>query len=126
MIKNLIFLVLVLSCIPQYKNFKVLQKEEIKVSILTETGNIKIGDNKFQIIVEPRENIIKEVFLYMPPTNSNDEKRIVAKIEYKNNGIYEGSIEVKERGVWDFVIILKDGSSLSENIPIGMQNEFGF
>jgi len=124
--KTIIFIIFLFSCVPKYKEFKTFQKDNIKISILTETGNFKIGNNNIQVIVNPKENLIKEVFLYMPPTNETPEKRILAKIQLKKDGLYEGYINISEKGIWDFVIILNDGSVISERIPIGNYEQFGF
>jgi|GEM_PF-1631159 len=124
--KKLILFFVLFGCYEKYKEFKTFEKDNIKITILTQTGNFKIGDNQVKIIIKPKENLIKELFLYMPPTGKNDEKRIYAKLKSLSNGIYEGNLEIKEKGIWDLVIILSDGSAISERIPIGDYDKFGF
>ncbi|MEO0197251.1 MAG: hypothetical protein ABIL78_05005 [candidate division WOR-3 bacterium] len=124
--KKFIFLILLVACAPKYKEFKTLQKEDVKITILTQSGNLKLGMNEIQILINPKENLLKEIFLYMPPVNDKPERRILADIKNVKNGIYEGKIEVNERGIWDLVIILNDNSVISERIPIGENDLFGF
>ncbi|MEO0203115.1 MAG: hypothetical protein ABIL37_05295 [candidate division WOR-3 bacterium] len=125
--RNLVFLfILLISCAPKYKVFKSFQKDSLKITILTQSGNLKLGTNEIQVIVNPKENIIKEIFLYMPPINDKPERRILTKLKNTKEGIYEGSISITERGIWDLVIVLSDNSLISERIPIGENDLFGF
>ncbi len=124
--KKLILFFVLFGCYEKYKEFKTLEKDNIKITILTQTGNFKIGNNQIKITIKPNENLIKEMFLYMPPTGKNDEKKIYAKLRNVNNGTYEGNLEINEKGIWDLVIILIDGSAISERIPIGDYDKFGF
>ncbi len=119
-------LFVIFGCYEKYKEFKTLEKDNIKITILTQSGNFKIGNNQVKVIIKPNENLIKELFLYMPPTGKNDERRVYAKLKNINNGVYEGSLEINEKGIWDLVIILTDGSAISERIPIGDYDKFGF
>ncbi len=124
--KKILFLIMLVGCAPTYKEFKTLQKENIKITILTKTKNLKLGENEIKVIVEPKQNIVKELFLYMPPVDNEPEKRIFAKLGNEKEGIYKGSIKIDKKGIWDLVIILNDGSAISERIPIGEYDKFGF
>jgi hypothetical protein len=117
---------LFLEVMKNIKSLKHWRKITLKLLSLTQTGNFKIGDNQVKIIIKPKENLITELFLYMPPTGKNDEKRIYAKLKSLSDGIYEGNLEIKEKGIWDLVIILSDGSAISERILIGDYDKFGF
>lgn len=124
--KKLILLLILFGCYEKYREFKTFEKDNIKIIILTQSGNFKIGNNQIKVIIKPNENLLKELFLYMPPTGKNDEKRIYAKLKNFKEGIYEGNLEISEKGIWDLVIILNDGTAISERIPIGDYDKFGF
>jgi hypothetical protein len=123
-VRKFIVLLLAISCSPQYKFFKSFEKNNVKIDILTDSGRIKVGENKLKVVVEPKTVKIKEVFLYMPPNLNEDEKRIPLKVGNQTDGTYEGYLRVDEKGVWDLVIILNDGSAISERIPIGIEKSF--
>ncbi len=124
--KKILFLLMLVGCTPTYKEFKTLQKENIKITILSKTKNLKLGENEIKVIVEPKQDVIKELFLYMPPLDNKPEKRIIASLKNEKEGVYKGFVRVDEKGIWDLVIILSDGSAISERIPIGEYDKFGF
>ncbi len=98
-----------------YNEIITLKKGELKITLLSKSKEIKSGNNKIKVVLEPAQKL-KEFYFYMPPMPGMDEMRDVALLEEVAPGEYEGSLKISMDGPWQIRAVLPDGSMITENV----------
>ena len=92
-----------------------LKKGDTKVVLLSKGSEIKSGNNKIKVVVEPPKKL-KEFYFYMPPMPGMDEMRDAAALEEVAPGEYEGSLKISMDGPWQIRAVFADESMITENV----------
>ncbi len=90
-----------------YKEVVSLEKQGVKVTILSSDGKIKTGNNKIKVVVEPPKEI-RELYFYMPPMPGMDEMRDTAVLRKVEEGVYQGELKISMDGPWQIRVVFAD------------------
>ncbi len=101
---------------PTYQEVLTLKHKNVEVTILSKDGKIKSGGNSIRVVIRPPKKL-KEFYLYMPPMPGMDEMRAVARLEEREPGVYEGTINVSMDGPWQIRVVL-DGMRITKDVFI--------
>jgi len=105
-----------------YKEVIRLKQDGVEVILYSKDGKIKSGGNEIKVEVKPPREI-KEFFFYMPPMPGMNEMRDVAKLEKKEEGVYEGFVNISMDGPWEIRVIFSDGTKITRNVFIPLSKE---
>jgi len=97
-----------------YREVVHLEREGVRVVILSSDGKIETGNNRIEVRVEPPREL-KELYFYMPPMPGMDEMRDAAVLEEVEPGKYRGSLRVSMDGPWQIRVVL-DGVLLTKDV----------
>ncbi len=103
-----------------YNRIITLKKGDIKVVLLSRGNEIKSGNNKIKVVIEPPQKI-KEFYFYMPPMPGMDEMRDAANLKEVAPGEYEGTLKISMDGPWQIRAVLMDDSMITENVFVPLQ-----